>query len=106
MADKLPLKIENGELKQFAATDTIPLANLPAGLGGGSSYTATVGDGSNTTITVTHSLNTTDVIVTVREVSSGFIVYPDVDVTGVNAINLIFVNAPTTNQYTVLVAGF
>lgn len=30
MADKKPLKLENGQIKQFAATDTIPLNNLPS----------------------------------------------------------------------------
>lgn len=35
MAEKTPLKVEDGLIKQFAATDTIPLANLPSGIGGG-----------------------------------------------------------------------
>ena len=71
--------------------------------GSGIKYSTTIGNGLNTTLTVTHSLNTTSVMVFVREVATGYLVYPDIDITGVNTVDIIFVNAPGTNTYNVMV---
>lgn len=68
-------------------------------------FAASVGNNSSTTLTVTHNLNTLDVIVEVYENSSGETVIADVDRTGVNAVDVIFAVAPTTNQYRVVVHG-
>lgn len=68
-------------------------------------FAATVGNGSLTTITVTHNLNTLDVQVQVVLVSTGETVITDVIRTGVNAVDVVFAVAPTTNQYRVIVQG-
>lgn len=68
-------------------------------------FAASVGNNSSTTLTVTHNLNTLDVQVEVYEVSSGSTVDADVTRTGVNAVDVIFAVAPTTNQYRVVVQG-
>jgi len=69
------------------------------------SYSTTIGNGSSVSFSVTHSLNTSNIVVSVREVATGYIVYPDVASTSVNAISVEFVTAPTTNQYSVSVLG-
>ena len=68
-----------------------------------SKYTATIGDGSSTTYTVTHNLNDANITVVIKEVSSGYLVFPDIQQTSNNAISVQFTTAPTTNQYSVLV---
>lgn len=68
-------------------------------------FATSVGNGSLTTITVTHNLNTLDVQVQVYEVSTGATVECDHTRTGVNAVDVVFAVAPTTNQYRVVVQG-
>lgn len=68
-------------------------------------FAANVGNGSLTSLTVTHNLNTLDVQVEVVLVATGETVLTDVTRTGVNAVDVIFAVAPTTNQYRVLVSG-
>lgn len=75
------------------------------GGGGASVYSANVGNGSANSFTVTHSLGKENVVVTVRENSSGYYVYPDVQYSSTNAVVVQFVNAPTTDQYKVIVLG-
>ena len=71
-----------------------------------STYTATVGDGTNTSITVTHNLDKAIVIVSVRDASSGYFVYPDIKYVNSNSVILEFASAPSSNQYTVTVVGY
>ena len=66
-------------------------------------FKASIGDGTNTAYTVTHNLGTTDVIVQLFDVSSGETVYADVERSGVNAIEVSFGAAPTTNDVRVLI---
>ena len=66
---------------------------------------ATIGDGSTTAFTVTHNLNTTDVVVFVREVSTGAQVLADVAVVTVNTVSVTFATAPSAGQYLVFVVG-
>lgn len=68
-------------------------------------YAANVGDGSATTITVTHNLNTLDVVVAVREVSTGAEVLVDNVANGVNTVQLTFGTAPSSGQYRAIVQG-
>lgn len=68
-------------------------------------YTATIGTGGDTTLTVTHNLNSTTVMVFVKETASGVLVYPDIDITGVNTVDITFAIAPSVNFYTVMVFG-
>lgn len=53
--------------------------------------------------TFTHNLNSSDVVVMVREVSSGALVLADVTVSSVNAISVNFGGAPTAAQYRIVV---
>lgn len=73
--------------------------------GGTTIFTANLGNGSANTFNVAHDLNNLFVIPAVREYSSGYYVYPDVKTTTPNHIVIEFVNAPSTNQYAILVVG-
>jgi cytoskeletal protein CcmA (bactofilin family) len=73
---------------------------------GVSGFTSNVGNASANSFTITHNLNKEDIFVTVREYSSGYLVYPDIKYANANAIILDFVSAPTANQYRVSVFGF
>lgn len=66
-------------------------------------YTTTIGDGNSTVYTVMHNLNDANVTTVIKEVSSTYVVYPDIQQTNVNALTVQFTAAPTTNQYSVLV---
>lgn len=66
------------------------------------SYAATVGDGSTNPVVVTHGLGTADLGVTVREVSTGQVVYPTVTITA-TTVSVQFQTVPTTDQYRVIV---
>ena len=72
---------------------------------GASVFTANVGNGTNTSYTITHNLNKAGIVVTVREISSGYFVYPDIDYASSNTVVLEFVTAPTANQYFAAVIG-
>lgn len=67
--------------------------------------TTNVGNGTSTSYTFTHNLNRATVQVVVKENSTGYLVYPDIDVVSANAVVLEFASAPTTNQYAVTVVG-
>lgn len=69
------------------------------------SFKANIGNASANTFNVNHALSTTDVVISVREISSGYIVYPDIDVTTPNHCVFEFVTAPTANQYRVVIIG-
>lgn len=51
-------------------------------------YSQTFGNGSLTSITITHSLGTLDVTTTIRDTTSGAIVYPDIVVTDINNVTI------------------
>lgn len=70
-----------------------------------SKYTANVGDGSSTSYTITHNLNDNNLLVKVKEISTGYTVYPDIQETSTNALSLQFVTAPTANQFYVIVVA-
>jgi len=75
------------------------------GSGGASVFSGNVGNASANTFNVAHNLAKTFVIPAVRENSTGYYVYPDLKYTTPNHIVVEFVNAPSTNQYTVIVLG-
>lgn len=69
-------------------------------------YETTIGDGSATQYTVTHNLGTRGVTVAVYRNSGSYDeVNCDVEHTTANSITLRFANAPTSNQYAVVVLG-
>lgn len=55
--------------------------------------------------TINHALATLDVVVAVYEISTGNLVFPDVDLTDANNVNLTFAVAPTVGQYRAVVLG-
>lgn len=67
-------------------------------------YYANVGNAAASSFTITHNLNSNYLITTVRENSTGYIVYPDIQQTSTNALSVSFVDNPTANQYIVLVS--
>lgn len=89
-----------------AKTDTVR-AVTPASLATFTQKrTFNIGNGSATTFTCTHNLNTSDIVVSIRKVSNGEQWLADVDITGVNACDIIFgAYVPTTNEFTVTVIG-
>lgn len=65
-----------------------------------------IGDGSATSYTVTHNFNTRNVMVEVfRDSGSYDTIICDVNRTSVNAVQLVFAVAPSSNQFRVLVLG-
>lgn len=69
-------------------------------------FSAAIGNASLTSIVVTHGLNTRDVTVAVRETATPWnMVYPDIQMTTVDTITLIFAVAPASNEFTVTVIG-
>ena len=72
----------------------------------GNKYTTLFGNGSATTFTITHNLNNTSVLAQIIRDASGSFVYPDITISGSNAITLEFTTAPATNEYRANVYGF
>jgi hypothetical protein len=95
-----------GQIKTLATTDDT-LGVVVDENGGFSSgrYVETIGNSGNTVFTINHDLGTEDVVVSVREISTNEIVYPSIDVQGVNSINVIFGVAPVSETYSVTVLG-
>ena len=68
-------------------------------------YTANIGNGTATEFTLTHNLNTKDIAVGIEEVATGEMVWADIIKTSVNAIKVMFGQAPASNQYRATVVG-
>lgn len=69
-------------------------------------FSQDIGDGSATSYTVTHNLNTRDVRVEVFRNSGNYdTVLAEVRRTSVNAVQVVFSVAPTSNQFRVVVTG-
>lgn len=68
-------------------------------------FSADIGDGINTSYVVNHNLNEADVLVSIKDNSSGDLVVTDVTELNTNQIQVDFLAAPTLNQYRVTVVG-
>jgi hypothetical protein len=69
-------------------------------------YAANIGDGTTTTFTINHNLGTQDVAVTIRENASPYnVVFADTQIIDANNIKLLFSQAPSSNQFRVVVVG-
>jgi hypothetical protein len=67
-------------------------------------FNSTIGDGSATSYTVTHNLNSRDVNVSVYRNSGAFDdVLVEIQRTSVNAVTILFDNAPAANAYRVMI---
>lgn len=81
-------------------------AKLAAYAGRAKKYQANIGDDSATQFTVTHNLGTRDVLVQVMRNSAPYdVVVVDVERDTTNAVVIRFAEAPTTNQYRVVLIG-
>lgn len=65
--------------------------------------TANIGDAASTVFDVSHGMNTRDVIVQIYDNSTYDTVYTDVIRTDLNNIRITFIQAPTAEQYRVLI---
>lgn len=101
------------ELATQAETDTgtddlraITPAKLANWSGRTRKFSQDIGDGSATSYTVTHNLNTRDVRVEVFRNSGNYdTVLAEVRRGSVNAVQIVFSVAPTSNQFRVVVTG-
>ena len=80
-----------------------------ANTGGGGSgslttYSANVGNGAANTYNVSHDLNSFSLLMSMREIATGYIIYPDLQQTTANNLVISFVDNPTANQYALLIA--
>ena len=66
-------------------------------------FAASIGNGVANSFVVTHNLNTLDVTTNLIEVSTGNQVITDISHTSVNSVTVNFFNAPTTNQYRIII---
>jgi hypothetical protein len=95
-----PLSVANG------GTNATTAAAAKTSLGFTTKYSADVGNGTDTVFVLTHSLNTRAVIVQVHRNSGSYdVVEPDIEKTSVDTITLRFNDAPTSNQFSVVVIG-
>jgi len=87
-------------------TGATTAATARANLGATTKVSASVGNGSATSIVVTHSLNTRDLQVQLFETASPYAqVFTDVELTTVDTLTLTFSQAPSSNQYRVVIVG-
>lgn len=68
-------------------------------------YATTIWNGSDTSFTITHWLGTLDIMVIVREISTGEQVIVPTDANSTTEAIIEFAVAPTTNQYRVIIQG-
>lgn len=71
----------------------------------GGHYSETFGDGVETSFAITHNLGFEDVLVVVREVSSGDYVQTDITITDSDTVTLTFQNAPAEDSLRVTVSA-
>jgi hypothetical protein len=66
-------------------------------------FVAILGDATNAAFDVTHGLGTEDIEPVVRDVATGEVVDPDIFIVDANTIRVQFGEAPTLNQYRLVV---
>jgi collagen type VII alpha len=104
LATDAPITLGSTALVFYTQAGSVgPTGPTGPGGGGGSTYTETIGDGTAVSFSITHTLGTTDPVVTIRDLGTGYFVYPDIKYIDADEVLLEFVSAPTTNQYRVAV---
>jgi hypothetical protein len=68
-------------------------------------YAVSVGNGALTSFVLTHNFNTRDVTVTVYDAATYAEVFTDAAHSTVNTVTVAFAEAPTTDQYRVVIVG-
>jgi hypothetical protein len=72
----------------------------------GNKYTALIGNNASSSFTVTHNLNNTNIMAQVVREASGSFVFPDITISGSNALTVAFSTIPSSSEYRVNVVGF
>lgn len=82
-------------------------ANYAGGTGstGVTKYSETFGNGVITGFTINHAMGTEDISITIKKISNGAIVYPDIFISDGDNVDLNFATAPTSNEYRVTIIG-
>lgn len=89
----------------YGGTGATTAASARSNLGATTKVSATV-TGASATQTVTHNLNTRDITVQVYETVSPYAqVFPDIELTTVNAVDIKFSTAPGSDSYRVVIVG-
>ena len=68
-------------------------------------HSTTIGDGVTTGFVITHGIGNNDLSVTVKDIATSEIVLADVYINSNGIVNVLFANAPTPNQYRVVIIG-
>jgi len=98
-----------GKVIVFVDVDS---SGIPTGGGSGTSgigaatHSASIGNGVLTSFTINHNLDKSYVVITIKDNSTNYIVYPDIKITSTNQIIVEFAAPPTANQYSVSIVGF
>lgn len=79
---------------------------LNGGGGNIATFTTLIGNNVSSSFTVAHNLNNTNVMTQVVREASGSFVYPDITISGSNALTVAFSIIPSSNEYRVNVVGF
>jgi hypothetical protein len=87
----------------YGGTGATTAAAARTALGAVTKYS--VVNGGTTTDTVAHNLGTSDVTVTVRDTSTGQVVYPEVYITDNNNVSIMYGTAPTASSLRITVIG-
>lgn len=85
------------------ATNETKVTNIAKNVDKENNFIKNIGDNSAKSITVNHNLNSKDIIIELYEIATGQTVYTDVTRVDENNIVLEFAEAPTTNQFRVLI---
>jgi hypothetical protein len=97
-----------GTATPSATLDVSGSINATGGITGswGNKYTQLIGNNTASSFTVTHNLNNTNIMAQVVREASGSFVYPDITISGSNAITVAFSTIPSSSEYRVNVVGF
>jgi hypothetical protein len=87
----------------YGGTGATTAAAARTALGAVTKYS--VVNGGTTTDTVVHNLATADVTVTVRDTSTGQVVYPEVYITDANNVSVMYGSAPAASSLRITVIG-
>jgi hypothetical protein len=97
------LNIPDGTAMSVTDLEYAFFSNPPALGGGGASFEANVGNGVLTTVPVIHNLDTSTPSVTVIDNSDNTVRLIDWTVVNANTINLVFPQAPATDEFRIAV---
>jgi hypothetical protein len=86
-----------------ANTDAATKLYVDNAVGGISGFASSIGNGVATTFNVVHNLGTEDLIVSLREISSGDFAQATTSTNGINSLDVTFSTPPSASQFRVIV---